>query len=91
MAKGKKDQKRKPQGAVAVATHKPLPPQETWCEVLDAAIERQFPNLRANTYLSTKGYVTTVTTRDADERLMPRQHRVVSAFVAGFMACERSY
>lgn len=88
---GKKDQKRKPQGPVIVASHKPLPQVKPWYEELDAALERQFPNLRANTYLSTKGFVTSIAMKDQDERLMPRQHRVISAFIAGFMACERSY
>lgn len=88
---GKKDQKRKPQGAVVVASHKPLSQGKPWNEALDEAIERQFPNVRANTYLSTKGYNTTIAMKDVDERLMPRQHRVISAFIAGFMACERSY
>ena len=88
---GKKDQKRKPQGPVIVASHKPLPQEKPWYEVLDTAIERQFPNVRANTYLSTKGFTTSITMKDQDERLMPRQHRVISAFIAGFMACERSY
>ena len=88
---GKKDQKRKPQGSVIVASHKPLPQVKPWYEELDAALERQFPNLRANTYLSTKGFVTSIAMKDQDERLMPRQHRVISAFIAGFMACERSY
>ena len=89
---GKKEpQKRKPQGPVIIASHKPLPQVKPWYEELDAALERQFPNLRANTYLTVKGYATSVTTRDDGERLMPRQHRVVSAFIAGFMACERSY
>lgn len=90
MAK-KKDQKRKPQGPVVVASHKPLPQDKPWYEVLDAAIELQFPNVRANTYLSTKGFRTSIVMKDPDERLMPRQHRLISAFVAGFMACERSY
>ncbi len=90
MAK-KKDQKRKPQGPVIVASHKLLPQEKPWYEVLDATIERQFPNVRANTYLSAKGFVTSIAMKDPDERLMPRQHRVVSAFIAGFMACERSY
>lgn len=90
MAK-KKDQKRKPQGPVTVASHKPLPQDKPWYEALDTAIERQFPNVRANTYLSTKGYCTSIAMKDQDERLMPRQHRVISAFIAGFMACERSY
>lgn len=88
---GKKDQKRKPQGAVVVASHKPLRQEQPWHEALDEAIERQFPNVRANTYLSTKGYNTTIAMKDVDERLMPRQHRVITAFIAGFMACERSY
>lgn len=88
---GKKDQKRKPQGAVVVASHKPLPQGKPWNEALDEAIERQFPNVRANTYLSTKGYNTTIAMKDVNECLMPRQHRVISAFIAGFMACERSY
>lgn len=87
----KKDQKRKDQGPVIVATHKVLPPEKPWYEVLDAVVERQFPNLRSNTYLTTKGFATAVTMKDANERLMPRQHRVVSAFIQGFMACERSY
>lgn len=88
---GKKDQKRRPQGPVVVASHKPLPQDKPWHEVLDAAIERQFPNVRANTYLSTKGFMTSIAMKDPDERLMPRQHRLISAFIAGFMACERSY
>lgn len=88
---GKKDQKRKPQGAVIVATHKMPRPDKPWYEFLDEAVERQFPNVRASTHLTTKGFATTITMKDPDERLMPRQHRVVSAFIQGFMACERTY
>ena len=88
---GSKDQKRKPQGPVVVTTHKVPSPDKPWYEALDEAVERQFPNLRSNTYLTTKGFATAVTVKESDERLMPRQHRVVSAFIQGFMACERSY
>lgn len=87
----KAKQQRKAQGPVAITSHKALPAEKPWFEALDEALERQFPNLRASTYLSTKGYVTSVAMKDETERLMPRQHRVVTAFVAGFMACERSY
>lgn len=87
----KDPQKRKPQGAVVVASHKPLPEDLPWYEVLDQAVERQFPNLRSHTSPTARGYNTSVTTKDPGERLMPRQHRVVSAFIAGFMANERSY
>lgn len=90
MGKGKQ-QKRKPQGPVTIMTHRALPATTPWYEVLDRAIETQFPNLRASTVMTARGYNTNVTTKNPDDRLMPRQHRVVSAFIAGFMACERSY
>jgi len=88
---GKKDQKRRPQRPVVMVSHKPLPQEKPWYEVLDMAIEQQFPSVRANTYLSTKGYCTFIAMKDQNERLTPRQRRVISAFIAGFMACERSY
>src|SRR3546814_11408371 len=88
---GVKDQMRKPEGAVIVASHRPLPQEKPRYEVLDTAIERQFPNVRANTYLSTKGYCTSISMKDQDERLMPRTSTVVSAFIPGFMAFVRSY
>lgn len=75
-----------------VATHKALLSDvKPWYEALDEAVERQFPDLISNTYLTTKGYNTAVKFRHGDQKVTPKLHRALSNFIAGFMACERSY
>lgn len=75
-----------------VASFKALPAGRHWTEYLDEAVERQFPGIAASTTMTAKGYQVTVWWKDKTDRaITPKLHRAVQQFVAGFMACERSY
>lgn len=73
-----------------VVSLRPLPPTIHWSEVLDEAIEKQFPTVTASTVMTAKGHNVTVRLRDGSP-LMPKLHRAIGNFVQGFLACERSY
>lgn len=84
--------RKKPNGPREwLRNHEPVQTGQTWFEALDDAVEAKFSRLRSSTHLTARGYRTRITMRDEAEVLRPRERGLVSAFIDGFMACERGY
>lgn len=77
-------------GPRIVASIKPLPPTPYWTEVLDEELEKQFPTITARTVMTAKGYKVMVELREGGA-VTPKLYRAINQFVAGFVACERSF
>ncbi len=73
-----------------VAHHREREQVKQWHEYLDEAVMRKFNGVICATYPTAKGHATHVGMKDGG-KMLPALNKRVTAFIAGFMACEETY